>query len=340
MPKTIRVGIAGAGFIGAVHAKAYLQVPDVEIVGIADPIESKAEPLAKLTNSRVFRDYDELLGAGIDVINVCLPPSLHLGAAQAAARAGTHILMEKPISRTVEEANAMLEDCRRAGVYLMTGFTHHFYPEMLQAKQWFDSGVIGKPLIVLDNMSITHGFVLPWYRDNEIAGGGVFMCNAVHGIDRASWVLNQQIKAVSALIQPWQGRAAEDYGAGIARFDGGTQGNFFQHWGPYRTLQCELQIFGEEGMIHVRSWESAELLIGAERTVKHFYKADAGLTDRSMIGMISELDEMCNSVREKRAPSVPGEAGREALKVVLAMYRASETGQWVDVQEPVTVRSI
>ena len=71
MSQKIRVGIAGAGFIGAVHAHAYMQLPDVEIVGIGDPIAEKAAPLAKETGSRIFRDYDELLGAGIDVLNVC-----------------------------------------------------------------------------------------------------------------------------------------------------------------------------------------------------------------------------------------------------------------------------
>src|SRR5215831_15199975 len=235
MPKKIRVAVAGAGFIGAVHARACVQVPDVELVGIADPIAEKAEPLARETGSRVFRGYDELLKAGVDVLSVCLPPQLHLPAAEAAAQAGVHVLMEKPITRTLAEADQMIAACRRAGVNLMTGFTHHFYPEMVEARQMVANGLIGRPLIVNDAMSITYGFVLPWYRDREIAGGGVFMCNAVHGLDRASWAIGQKVTAVSAVIEPTTGRRAEDYGAAIARFDGGVQGNFFQHWGPYPT---------------------------------------------------------------------------------------------------------
>src|SRR5215470_11033002 len=105
MTQKIRVGIAGAGFIGAVHAHAYQHIPDVEIVGIADPIAEKVEPLARETNSRAFRDYSELLDAGVDILNVCLPPQPHLAAAVAAAKAGTHVLMEKPIARTLAEAD-------------------------------------------------------------------------------------------------------------------------------------------------------------------------------------------------------------------------------------------
>lgn len=331
MTQKIRVGIAGAGFIGAVHAQAYLQVPDIEIVGIADPITEKAQPIAQQTNSRVFRDYDALLSQGVDILNVCLPPALHLPAALAAASVGTHILMEKPLTRTLDEADQMIAACAKAGVNLMTGFTHHFYPEMIEARRLVASGAVGKPLIVLDNMSITYSFVLPWYRDKDIAGGGVFMCNAVHGFDRAAWALGQKVAGVCGQVEPTTGTRAEDYGAALAKFDGGAQGSFFQHWGPYRTLQCELQIFGEEGMVHVHSWDSVELLVGNKRTITHFYNPDHGISERTMVGMIAELAEMANSVREKRPPSVTGQDGRAALADVLAVYESSATGKWIDI---------
>jgi UDP-N-acetyl-2-amino-2-deoxyglucuronate dehydrogenase len=134
------------------------------------------------------------------------------------------------------------------------------------------------------------------------------------------------------VVEPTTGRRAEDYGAALARFDGGAQGNFLQHWGPYRSLQCELQIFGENGMIHVRSWDSVELMVGEMRTVKHFYSQDAGLAERVEAGMVAELGEMVNAVREGRPPSVTGEAGRAALAAVLAVYESAATGAWVEVK--------
>jgi predicted dehydrogenase len=187
------------------------------------------------------------------------------------------------------------------------------------------------PRGLLDTMDITYGFVQPWYRDKEIAGGGVFMCNGVHGLDRAAWLLEQRITSVCALVEPPHGTRAEDYGAALAKFEGGAQGNFFQHWGPYRSIQCEMQVFGEEGMVHVRSWDSVELHVGDQRTVTHFYKPDHGLPERSMLGMIAELTEMVSAVREKRPPSVTGMDGRAALANVLAVYESAATGKWVDV---------
>jgi UDP-N-acetylglucosamine 3-dehydrogenase len=331
MPKKIRVGVAGAGGIGSIHARSYVRLPDVEVVGIADPVAERAEPLARVTGGRAFRDYEELLRAGVGVLSVCMPPDLHLPAAQAAAQAGIHLLMEKPITRTLAEADQMIAMCGRAGINLMTGFTHHFYPEMVQARQMLGEGLIGKPLLLLDNMSISYALAQPWYRDKEIAGGGVFMCNAVHGFDRACWAINQKLSAITAVVEPTGGRRVEGYGAALARFDGGAQGNFLQHWGPYRTVQCELQIFGEDGMIHVRSWDSVELMVGETRTIKHFYKKDDGQAERVMVGMVAELTEMVDSVREGRPPNVTGEDGRAALAAVLAVYESADTGQWVEI---------
>ncbi|GAB4527070.1 MAG: Gfo/Idh/MocA family oxidoreductase [Anaerolineae bacterium] len=331
MSATVRVGIAGAGLIGAVHARAYQRIPDVEIVGVADPVRHKAQAVARETGCQPFQDYAALLQADIDILSVCLPSALHLPAAEAAAQAGTHVMMEKPIARTVEEAERMLALCREAGVYLMVGFTHRFYPEMREASRLVEAGTIGIPLTVCDTMSIDHRFVSPWYRNRDVAGGGVFMCNAVHGFDRAGWVLNQNITAVAALIQPTASPQGEDYGSVLARFDGGTQGTFFQHWGPYRTLQCELQIFGEEGMIHVRSWDSVEVLVGDKRTVHYPYDPYQGHADRIMVGMVAELTEMVQAVREGRQPEPSGEAGRRAVALVEAAYQAAQKGTWVEI---------
>jgi UDP-N-acetylglucosamine 3-dehydrogenase len=331
MVATLRVGIAGAGLIGAIHARAYQRVPGVELVGVADPKREKAEAVAREVDCQPFHDYAALLEADVDILSVCLPTTLHLPAAEAAAQAGAHVMMEKPIARTVEEADRMLVFCQEAGVYLMVGFTHRFYPEMREAKRLISEGRIGKPLSVRDSMSFDTRFVLPWYRDRDVSGGGVFMCNAVHGFDRASWVLDQNITAVVALVEPTAGSRGEDYGSVLARFDGGAQGTFFQHWGPSSTLQCEMQVFGEKGMLHVRSWESVEVLVGDVRTVHQCYNPYQGHAERVTVGMIAELTEMVEAVRESRQPEPSGQAGRTAVALVSAAYQSAETGAWVEV---------
>jgi predicted dehydrogenase len=214
----------------------------------------------------------------------------------------------------------------------MTGFTHHFYPEMREAKHIVDSGAIGKPLTALDAMSITYAFVLPWYRNKDIAGGGVMMCNAVHGLDRVSWVVGQKITSVCAMVEPTTGSKAEDYGSALARFDGGMQGTFYQHWGPYHTLTCEMHIYGEDGMLRVRSWDSIEVMSNGKTTIHKPYYAEQGFTDRTMTGMVSQMTEMMEAVREGRPPEPDGLAGRHGVALVHAAYESSQRKAWVDVK--------
>jgi predicted dehydrogenase len=144
-------------------------------------------------------------------------------------------------------------------------------------------------------------------------------------------VLGQRITAVAAQVEPNQGSRAEDFGSALARFEGGVQGTFFQHWGPYRTLTCEMQVYGETGMLHVRSWDSLELITTGKRTTQHFYHPDAGLSERVMVGMVAELTEMVEAVREGRQPQPSGEAGRASIALVQATYKSAESGQWVEL---------
>ncbi len=101
----VRVGVAGVGFVGITHLQAYQQITDVQLVGIADPDDQRGNAAAAQAGCPRYRTYAEMLAqADLDVINVCLPPALHLEAAQAAAQAGVHVLMEKPLARTLAEA--------------------------------------------------------------------------------------------------------------------------------------------------------------------------------------------------------------------------------------------
>lgn len=331
--RKLRVGVAGVGFVGITHVQAYQQLANVELIAIADPDDQRGNGVANQAGCTRYRTYDEMLAqADLDVINVCLPPVLHLTAAEAAAQAGVHILMEKPLARTLAEAERMVERCRAAGVYLMTGFTHHFYPEMLAAKAALRRGVIGQPLTVLDTMSLTHAINPPWYRDREIAGGGVLMCNAVHSFDRISWLLDRPIQAVAALIESSAPGVGEDYGSVLAQLAGGVQATCFQHWGPYPTCLCELQIYGTEGMMHIRSWDSLEIFTTRQHTTEHFYYRDQSMEDRVRVGMVAELTALVEAIRAGVQPQPAGEAGRAALAVTLAVYEAAARRVWVTVE--------
>jgi len=92
-----------------------------------------------------------------------------------------------------------------------------------------------------------------------------------------------------------------------------------------------MQVFGEEGMLHVRSWDSIEVLIGDKCTIQRYFRPDHGLSERVMSGMVAEVTEMVDAVRQGRQPSPSGEDGRTSVALVLATYNAAERGSWIEI---------
>src|SRR5215213_7957011 len=111
----IRAGICGAGFIAAAHARAYAALSHVQLTAVADPRPGKADQLAQRYGASAVASLEELLDAGVDMISICTPTPTHAELATAAIRAGKHVLCEKPIARTVAEAEAMLAAASETG---------------------------------------------------------------------------------------------------------------------------------------------------------------------------------------------------------------------------------
>jgi predicted dehydrogenase len=109
----LTVGLLGAGMIAGVHAHVYRESPGVRLVAVADPVAGKASRLAEQHGAGVASGLDELLSLGVDVVDVCTPPTAHADAAVAALKAGRHVLCEKPVTRTLEEARRVVAAAER-----------------------------------------------------------------------------------------------------------------------------------------------------------------------------------------------------------------------------------
>ena len=140
----MRVGIIGAGAMGQNHIRTYSQIPGVEIVGIADVDRARAEVLAKQYGTRGFADYNELLKQGVDAVSVVVPTTLHRRVALDVIAAGAHLLVEKPIADTVENAEAIDFAAAREKLVLMVGHIERFNPAVTNMKQIIDAGKLGK----------------------------------------------------------------------------------------------------------------------------------------------------------------------------------------------------
>ncbi|MEN6425556.1 MAG: Gfo/Idh/MocA family oxidoreductase, partial [Phycisphaerales bacterium] len=195
----VKVGIIGSGFEADIHAESFRLMPEeAEVVAVASPTPGNAEKLAKKYGvPRFFTDYRKMLAEkDIEMVTIAAPNVLHAQMTADIAGAGKHVVCEKPLCMTLEEADAMIDVCRKKGVLLMYAEELFFTPKYVKAKQMADQGAFGKVYMV--KQSEKHfGPHADWFWNVEKSGGGVFMDMGCHGVAFCYWFLGRpKIKTV------------------------------------------------------------------------------------------------------------------------------------------------
>jgi predicted dehydrogenase len=247
-----------------------------------------------------------------------VPHDLHLPVARVAAAAGVHLLMEKPIANTLEEADAIIEAVEDAGVTLMMGFVHRFRTEVQAAQKLIAEGAIGQVSTALDRFCSLGGPHPPgWVWSKQHAGGGVLMYGGIHAVDRLLWLLDDRVAAVTARAHDaWGQGDVEDGLVAMLDLERGTSAVLFENSPPYgRPGGWCTELFGSEGALRVQTGQWAELTSGSRSLTlqaqdeRHFHR---------------QMEEFVSALLEQREPSVPAAAGRDSLEVALAAYAAAE----------------
>src|SRR3954454_8607107 len=202
-----RVGIVGTGGMGSYHVAQWHRLP-VESVSYFDLVRERAEAQAKRFGGTVYDSLDELL-QHVDVVDVCTQTPEHAGVVIAAAAAGKHVITEKPMARSIADAEAMIAACKKAGVRLFVAHVVRFFPEFARAKAVLDSGELGTPGVI----RTVRGGDFPgwnsWYGDFA-QSGGVIMDLAIHDLDYVRWCFGD-ITRVFARGMTFAGVRATDH---------------------------------------------------------------------------------------------------------------------------------
>ncbi len=196
----IKVGVIGAGFAGSFHARGYARLPGVQVAIIADQDGSKAAALAADVGARAETDADAILhDPSIDIVDVALPTPLHPPIAIRAFEAKKHVVIEKPLALSVQEADAIIRASRASGKYLMVAHVLRFWPEYVAIRQVLQSGRLGQPRIATAYRLSNMPQWATWFRDPAKTGGSVLDLH-VHDLDLMNWLFGQprQVRAIGA----------------------------------------------------------------------------------------------------------------------------------------------
>jgi len=201
MTKTVKVGIVGTGFVGDIHHASFKSwVRDAEVVAVASP-NNAAKFAAERGIPQAYADYRQmLLDKDIDVIDIGIPNDLHCQVVVDAAKAGKHVIIEKPLCVTLEQADEMIEACQKASVLLMYAEELLFAPKYVRVKTLIEEGAIGEPFLA--KQSEEHpGPHMPWFWDVNRSGGGVLLDMGCHSIEYTRWILGKpKVKIVTAFM--------------------------------------------------------------------------------------------------------------------------------------------
>lgn len=331
--RPIGLGIIGCGGIANAHARAYQGLTDLfRIVAVADvDAQAAAQKAAALGGPRVCDDYRALLDdPAVEAVDICLPHHLHAPVAIDAARAGKHILVEKPIATTLDDADRMVAAALEAGVLLMVGHNERFDPQYQAMKAAVERGEIGAVFCARadhnQNLRLPEGH---WLRDNAQAGGGVLIGSGIHRIDLLRWIVGE-IAEVSQyqIVQP-QRLEGEAASVSIFRFATPTPcvGELTSVWAARRFPWYEyLWLYGTSGSIH----NVGGVHLDAERRSE----CDQGYVKLPVDGRDSFTEEIRHfgeCIRARIRPLTHGADARRSLEVVLACYQSAETGQPVQL---------
>jgi myo-inositol 2-dehydrogenase/D-chiro-inositol 1-dehydrogenase len=340
-----KVAILGTGFISDIHIESYHRfIPEAEVVAVFSRTAENAEAFAKKHGiAEWYTDIAALLEqSDCEVVDICLPNFLHAKATIAAAKSGKHVIIEKPLSVTLEEADEMIETCKKHGRKLMYAEELCFAPKYERVRKLVSEGAIGD-IYMLKQSEKHNGPHSDWFWNVDLAGGGAMMDLGCHAMAWFRWMLGgkptvKSVLATMSTVLHKDKTLAEDNAITIVEFEGGVTAMAENSWAKHGGMDDKIEVYGLEGVCY------ADLFMGnASLTYsKNGYgyaleKADTTQGWTFTIfeevfnqGYPHELKHFIDCVRNDREPLVTGEDGRAVLEMMYAAYESAGTGRKVE----------
>lgn len=334
--KPLRFGLIGCGRVAHYHARALAKLGDAKLVTVCDVVPERADEYARLYGGEATYDYRRVLDRNdVDVVCIATPSGGHPAIGIDAARAGKHVVVEKPIGLTLAEIDALIGACDDAGVKLCAVHQNRFNPPVKRLRKALEEGRFGKlshaAVAVRWNRNQDYYEQAKW-RGTWLEDGGVLMNQSIHGIDLLRWMMGEPESVGAFTATQFRSIEGEDVGVAAIRFRSGTLGAIEASNNVYPANWEEtLTIFGEHGSASLGG-------VAVNRIERWEFPCDGNGQDLmdepdpasvygSGHGLL--LEAMISAIRTDGLPPVTGQDGRAAVELVLAVYRSQETGSMI-----------
>ncbi len=346
--KEVGFGIIGCGNIAPMHARGIGEIDGARLVAVSDVVGPNVEKFAAEFSAVAYADYEEMLKReDVHAVSLCIPSGMRCEVAEACARAGKHVLSEKPLEVTTGRIDRIIAACDAAGVKLGCIFQSRFADAPRAVHDALEQGRFGK--LILGDAYIK------WYRSQayydsgkwrgtwKLDGGGALMNQGIHQVDLLLWYMGpaKRVTAKTALVGH-TGIEVEDLVTALVEFESGAMGVIEGSTAIWQGYPARVEVHGTEGSVvledgQVRSWRFKNEMPG-DAEISQRLGADATLGSGSSDplaglghgGHKRNIEDFVRSIREDRAPFVEGREGRKAVQLIEAIYRSAKTNQPVE----------
>ncbi|MGI8402164.1 MAG: Gfo/Idh/MocA family protein [Gemmatimonadaceae bacterium] len=336
--RSFRIALAGCGRISRNHFEAIDKIDGLDLVAVSDVDSARAQDAGKAWGVPYFTSYEKMLAEGnADVVTIATPSGLHHEQGIAAAKAGKHVVMEKPMSISLTGADALVHACDKAGVQLFVVKQNRLNPPVQLLKRAVDNNRFGRIYMA--------SCVVHWARPQEYYDqapwrgtwefdGGAFMNQASHYVDLIQWIMGP-VESVMAKTATLARRIeTEDSGIAILKFRSGALGSIQVTMLAYpRNLEGSLTVLGEKGSAKIggtavnkiEHWEFAEY----DDDDKLVESANTNPPSVYGLGHQGYYRNVLEVLRGEAKPDTDGRAGRKSLELILGIYESAKTGREV-----------
>jgi myo-inositol 2-dehydrogenase/D-chiro-inositol 1-dehydrogenase len=327
----LRVGVVGGGFIAGVHLAAWRQLGAARLV-VFDVHPERTRARASGVGAEPMDSLAELIAA-VDVVDVCTPTDTHRATVEAAAAAGRHVICEKPIARSLADAQALAEACDRAGVRLLVAHVVRYFPEYAAAQAAVAAGRIGRPAVLrLRRESSRPSKGAESWLFDETRSGGLILDLMVHEFDFARWIAGEVESVMARHVRDASGRDV-DFAVAILRHASGALTHVTGAWNyPPPVFRTGFELAGDAGLIEYESVDQQPIV-----RYLHAGQPDEALgLPASPVGedpFTLQLADFARAFVTGAPARVAVEDGIAALRVGLAAIESSRRGRPVAIGE-------
>ncbi len=339
-------GVIGCGMISHFHAKAIAEVRGAKLIGGFDARVESAGKFAQTFKCKAFTKLEDMLAdPAINIVTIGTPSGAHKDPAIAAAKAGKHVIVEKPLEITLRRCDAIIDACEKAGVTLSTIFPSRFHDSSRTLKKAVEQKRFGR-LTVGDS-------IVKWYRSQayydsgawrgtwELDGGGALMNQAIHSVDLLTWLMGPvvEVRAMTGLLAH-ERIAVEDAAVAAVQFENGAVGVIEASTAVFPGYLKRVEIHGDAGSAvleeeDIVKWDFAKKLKADDAILEKManrMSGGGGASDPSAIGHHAharQFQDVVNAIKKGTKPLIDGLEGRRSVEIILAIYKAAETGKAV-----------